>query len=76
MARPKKSNSQREAILNHLQTRNSITSIEAINNYGVTRLAAVVFALKKEGYNIHSNIKHGMTRYGEPCCYAEYSLVN
>ena len=61
---------QREKIINHLTTRRSITSVEAIGLYGITRLAAVVHRLKNEGYDIEATLKHGVNK----TLYAEYSL--
>ena len=37
-----------DRILNHLITKGSITSWEAIKEYGITRLSAVIFNLRKE----------------------------
>ena len=49
---------KKQKILNHLKSGKSITSMEAINLYKVTRLAAVVHTLKKEGHQIESeNVK-------------------
>lgn len=75
MGRPKKVNSQANDILSHLQKHGSITSIEAINTYGATRLAAIIYNLKKDGYHITTDIQHGTNRYGEKTHWAEYSLT-
>ena len=37
---------QKEIVLNHFKKRKSITSWEAIQKYGITRLAAVICDLK------------------------------
>lgn len=66
---------QAEAVLWHMQTYGSITSIEAITEYGVTRLAAVISQLRNQGYNIRSVIERGVSRYGNQNHYARYSLV-
>lgn len=42
-----------KAVLEHLQKYGSITSWEAIDKYGATRLSAIIFNLKSR-YNIHS----------------------
>jgi hypothetical protein len=42
---------QKEKVLNHLIKKGSLTSIEAINRYGITRLASYINTLKKT-YNI------------------------
>lgn len=74
MARTKTNNSQQEAVLNHLM-RNKLTSMEAFENYGITRLSAIIFRLRNEGYNINTNICYTTNRYGNTCKYAEYILV-
>ena len=43
-----------DAILWHLKTYGHITSYEAIKEYGVTRLAAIIFNHRKNGYDIDS----------------------
>ena len=44
--------SQSTNILKHLQSNGTITPMDALNQYGCFRLAAVVFDLRKEGHNI------------------------
>jgi hypothetical protein len=65
---------QRKEVLNHLQTKGSITSVEAIQNYGATRLSSIIFDLRKLGYNVITEMTDGYTRYGEHCQYATYRL--
>ncbi len=57
---------QQEAILNHLKRnkRTGITSMEAIEKYGCTRLSAVIVALKKKGNDIRTVRENVPTRYG------------
>ena len=63
-----------EKVLNHLQMYGSITSWEAIQLYGVTRLSAIIFNLRKKGYGIES-IRYEFTdRYGDKGTYAKYQL--
>lgn len=45
-----------EAILNHLQKKRKITSWQAIELYGATRLAATIHKLKDYGYEIHTQM--------------------
>lgn len=52
----------------------SMTSMDAIQNFGATRLAAVVFDLKEKGYDITTIMEEGFNRYGEPVRYARYRL--
>lgn len=48
--------SQEKEVLKHLQINRTITSMEAINLYGATRLSAIIFNLRKKGYNIKTNM--------------------
>lgn len=66
---------QTAGILEHLQTGKSITSLEAINLFGATRLASIIFELKKKGYNISSRIITVPTRNGVDARVAEYTLI-
>lgn len=43
---------QNEAVLRHLLDNGNITSLEAMNKYGIMRLGARVYDLKKQGYPI------------------------
>ena len=62
-------------VLKHLQTYGTITSMEAINLFGATRLSAIIFNLRKKGYNIISVDKTTKDRYGHTVPYSEYTLV-
>lgn len=61
-------------VLTHLKEKGSITSMEAINLYGATRLSAIIFNLRKLGLNIESINECGTDRYGRTCNYARYFL--
>ena len=65
---------QCERILRHLKDYGSITSIEAVNEYGCMRLAARIADLKGRGYSISRKMTNGKNRYGEETCFATYSL--
>lgn len=52
----------------------SITSAEAITEYGIYRLASRISDLKKQGVPIEKEMVSGKNRYGEPTCFARYSL--
>lgn len=62
-------------ILNHLKVKGSITSIEAFELYGATRLSAIIFNLRKRGYAIKTTDQLTKDRYGHTCKYAKYVLV-
>ena len=61
-------------ILNHLAEYGSITSMEAFQNYGITRLAAQIKVLRDLGYDIVTLMMEGQNRYGEATRYAKYVL--
>ena len=65
---------QSERILRHLQDYGSITSWEAITEYGVTRLSAVIYILRKLGYDISIEFKTSLNRYNEKVSYGVYKL--
>lgn len=65
---------QKEIVLRHLENIGSLTSKEAIDRYGITRLAGVIWELKNKGHNITSKMVSVPNRYGEVCYVAEYTL--
>ena len=67
---------QRKAVLNYLKSGKSLTSKEAFELFGVTRLSAIIFDFRNRGYIIHTLMCEGTTRYGDTCKYAKYILVN
>jgi len=52
----KKQNSQSDNIKSHLIRGNEITPLDALNDYGCFRLAAVIHNLRNEGMNITTKI--------------------
>ena len=65
---------QKEQILNHLKNHKSITSWDAIMEYGITRLANYIFLLRNEGHIIPSENIKVKTRLGRQTIIAEYKL--
>lgn len=63
-------------ILDHLKLYGSITSMQAIELYGVTRLAAIIFKLRKDGYRIISKNLATIDQFGNKCIFANYVLEN
>ena len=61
-----------DAILWHLKTYGNITSYEAIKEYGVTRLAAIIFNHRKNGYDIDSMPLKKKTRFGRSTTISKY----
>lgn len=67
---------QKDEILDHLMCDGSITSIEAIMDYGATRLADIIYKLRKDGWAIDSVDETGVNRYNRPVRYTRYVLRN
>lgn len=66
--------SKTDAVMNHLRERGSITSMEAFKAYGVTRLSAIIFNLRKRGVSIESVPMTMRDRFGTDVRYAKYVL--
>jgi len=66
--------SQTEQILEHLKKRGTITSLEAYQSYGVTRLASRINDLKKQGQKISGIFINVPTRSGSTTV-KQYYLV-
>ena len=67
--------SQSDAVLWHLKTYGSITSYEAIKEYGATRLSAIIFNHRKDGYDIDSQPLTKKTRFGRNTIIAKYCYI-
>ncbi len=65
---------QCEKILRHLRDFGQITPIEALADYGVMRLGARIWDLKRQGYAISSELVEGTNRYGERTHFARYRM--
>lgn len=65
---------QEQRVLRHLKMFGSITSWEAIQEYGITRLSAKIYNLRNIGYDITNKTEHTKNRYGEKVAYARYTL--
>lgn len=65
-----------DIILKHSLEKGSITSYEAIQKYGCTRLSQYIYLLRKNGYIINSCYKTRLNRYGQKVTYSEYVLID
>ena len=61
-----------DAIKWHLKNYGYITSLQAIKLYGATRLADIIYKLKKQGYNIHKTDVEFTTRFNRKTTVAKY----
>ena len=64
---------QSEKVLSYIERHGSITPWDAFYRLKITRLAAVIFHLKKEGFDIITTM-HSETKDGETVRWAEYTL--
>lgn len=66
---------QCDRILRHLRDYGYITALEAVQEYGIMRLAARIADLRDKGVRIDSYFTTGKNRYGEKVSYAVYVLM-
>jgi hypothetical protein len=65
---------QCERIVRHIKDHGSITSMEAITEYGILRLASRITDLKSQGIPVKRVMETGKNRYGELVSYARYYM--
>jgi hypothetical protein len=65
-----------KAVLQWLQTGAGISSMEAIKQFGATRLSAIIFDLRAKGHEIETVMVEGRDRFGHSMRYAVYYLRN
>lgn len=64
------------AVKNHLEEVGSITSMEAFQMYGATRLSAIIYRLRHNyGMEIGNKSNKIQDRYGRICIYDTYFLI-
>lgn len=66
--------SQNECILQHLKIHGNITSLEAMQKYGIMRLASRIHDLRSAGYDIKGETVAAKNRYGQTRRFARYRL--
>lgn len=65
---------QCEQVIRHMEDCGSISSLEAMQEYGILRLASRINDLKKAGYPIRREMVTRMNRYGEAVTIARYCI--
>lgn len=65
---------QNERILRHLCDHGSITTLEAMQEYGVMRLASRIHDLRSAGFDIKGETVAAKNRYGEPTRFSRYYI--
>ncbi len=66
--------SQEQKVLRHLKEFGTITPMEAIHQYSITRLAAIVLKLR-EKHLIDTDMQKSTNKFGEPCNFARYRYI-
>lgn len=66
---------QCERILDYLKEFSSITTLQAFQDLGVTRLASRIHDLGQEGYTFQRDTVTSLNRYGEKVHFTRYSLA-
>ena len=67
--------SQKETVLKHLKEGKELSQLEATQKFGILRLGAIIFDLRRDGYLISTRIEHKPNRYGHTSNYAVYKLI-
>ena len=70
-----KKTNKTEKVLEHLQEHGCITSLEAIELYGATRLSDIIFRLRNRGLKIETRDIPFVDRYGTKSAYGKYILI-
>lgn len=63
-----------QQVKEHLENYGTITSWQAIQQYGATRLSDIIFRLRKQGYDIQTKTECTKDRNGNTCQFAKYIL--
>lgn len=68
---------QKETVLNHLRSHGTLTSWQAWESYGITRLSEYIMELRRDGWNIPKPAERLKVtdRFGNKKSIARYRLV-
>ena len=67
-----KPKSQLDAVMYHLKRFGNITSLDAIREYGITRLAEYIRQMRQMGYSITTEDITAKNRFGNSVTYGKY----
>ena len=67
---------QKERIIDYIKRFESITSLDAYKDLGITQLGARIDGLKKDGYVFKTEWEHKKNRYGEDVSFKRYYLAD
>lgn len=62
---------QSHALITHLKEKGPITSMEAFELYGITRISSLIFSLR-DRYDIETVMLNTTNRFGEPTRYGKF----
>ena len=73
----KEKKTQALVVLKHMREHGGITSMEAFERYGITRLSAIICDMRKQNkdFDVITEMKTTVNRYGNTVNYADYHLV-
>lgn len=66
---------QHSLILSYMKEHGSITTYEAYEQLGITKLTTRISELKGAGFDIRQRTESGLNRYGKPVTFNRYWLV-
>ena len=66
---------QRDAIIEYIETFGSITPLEAFADLGITKLATRISEMRRAGMRFNIEIIQTQNRYGKTVHYAKYSFA-
>ena len=66
---------QREAIIDYIETFGSITPLEAFADLGITKLATRISEMRRDGMTFNIEMVSTKNRYGKTVNYAKYSFA-
>ena len=62
-------------VLNHLKSGKEITPLLALRKYGAYRLGAIIFNIRRDGYQISTRLEYKKNKNGRTGHYAVYKLI-
>ena len=66
---------QKQIVLKYLRWHKYLSSFRAFELYGITRLSAVIYDLRADGYEIGTIWRETTNRYGNLVKYVDYFLI-
>ena len=68
-------NRQSERVLSYMRANGSITTLQAFENLGVTRLSARIWDIRHDGHLVSASHRTVLNRHGERTSVCVYRLV-